>query len=279
VERDVNKENGVWSGFKTGCFLRRIRELRIDLQSSRILFDQTGGERMKSRHPFSRRDFLKTVGGTLGLFVAATHVPSAIGNAAEGGPQPLKRDPAQLKRLLDEMDTKGYQFWSVPRKDGEFLHFLVKATRARNILEVGTSHGFSAIWMGLALEETGGRLTTIEIDKERCDLARRHVSEAGLSHRVTCIRGDAHGEVAKLEGPFDFVFLDADKEGQLDYFSKLYPKKLAPGGILAVHNAIRQANSMRDYLEMIRKHPDFDTVILSVTMDDGFCLSYRHRLP
>jgi len=232
---------------------------------------------MKSRHPFSRREFLKTKGGGLGLFVAATYVLSAIADTAEGGPPPVKRDPAQLKRLLDEMDAKGTQSWSVPRKDGELLHFLVKATRAMNVLELGTSHGFSAIWMGLALEETGGRLSTIEIDTERYDLARRHVSEAGLSQRVTLIKGDAHMKVAKLEGPFDFVFLDADKEGQLDYFNKLYPKKLVPGGILAVHNAIRQANSMRDYLEMIHKHPDFDTVTLSVTMDDGFCLSYRHR--
>jgi predicted O-methyltransferase YrrM len=103
------------------------------------------------------------------------------------------------------------------------------------------------------------------------------VSEAGLSHRVTLIKGNAHVEVAKLKGLFDFVFMDADKEGQMDYFNKLYPKKLIPSGILAVHNAIQQASSMKDYLEMIRKHPDFDTVILSVTMDDGFCLSYRHR--
>ncbi len=131
--------------------------------------------------------------------------------------------------------------------------------------------------MGLGLEETGGRLTTIEIDRERYDLARRHVSEAGLSQRVISIRGDAHVEVAKLEGIFDFVFMDADKEGQMDYFRKLYPKKLAPGAMLAVHNAIRQAGSMKDYLDMIRKHPDFDTVTVSATLDDGFCLSYRHR--
>jgi predicted O-methyltransferase YrrM len=234
---------------------------------------------MKIRQPFSRRKFLKATGGTLGLLAVAAQVPTAIGTAVDGGPAPVKRDPVQLKRLLDQMDAKGYQFWSVPRKDGEFLHLLVKATRARNVLEVGTSHGFSAIWMGLGLEETGGRLTTIEIDKERYDLARRHVSEAELSQRITLFKGDAHTVVLKLEGPFDFVFLDADKEGQMDYFNRLYPKKLVPGGILAAHNAIRQANSMRDYLEMIRKHPDFDTVILSVTMDDGFCLSYRHRVP
>jgi len=175
------------------------------------------------------------------------------------------------------MEAKGDLFWSVPRKDGELLHFMVKATRSKNVLEVGTSHGFSAIWLGLALEETDGRLTTIEIDQERYDLARNHIKEAGLSQRITCIRGDAHEEVTRLQGPFDFVFLDADKEGQVDYFQKLYPHKLLPGGVLAVHNAIRQAHSMKDYLEMIQRHSDFDTVVLSATLDDGFCLSYRHR--
>jgi caffeoyl-CoA O-methyltransferase len=232
---------------------------------------------VKTRHQFRRREFLKTITGALSLFAVTSQVPSDIVEAAEGDMRPAKRDPAQLRRLLDEMDARGYEFWSVPRKDAEFLHLLVKATRARNVLEVGSSQGNSAIWMGLALEETGGRLTTIEIDRERYGLARRHVSEAGLSLRITLINGDAHVELAKLAGPFDFVFLDADKEGQMDYFKKLYPKKLAPGGILAVHNAIRQASSMKDYLEMIRKHPDFDSVTLSLTMDDGICLSYRHR--
>jgi caffeoyl-CoA O-methyltransferase len=232
---------------------------------------------MHTEEPFGRRGFLKAAGGALGLFAVATHAASAMAEAAEDGARPVKRDPAQLLRLLAEMDAKGYQYWSVPRRDGEFLRFLVKATRAREVLEVGTSHGFSAIWMGLGLEETGGQLTTIEIDAARHDLARRHLREAGLSQRVTLIRGDAHREVARLPGPFDFVFLDADKEGQVDYFNQLYPRKLVPGGMLAVHNAIHQAGSMRDYLDMIRTHPDFDTVTLSATLDDGFCLGYRHR--
>lgn len=233
---------------------------------------------MKSKEQLRRREFLKKTGAGLGLLAVAAPLESVAADATEGNLRPAKRDPAQLRRLLNEMDARGSQYWSVPRKDGELLHLLIKATRARNVLEVGTSHGYSAIWMGLGLEETGGRLTTIEIDATRHDLARRHVSEAGLSQRVTLIRGDAHVEVPKLDGPFDFVFLDADKTGQVDYFNTLYPKKLGPGGILAAHNAIQQANAMKDYLNMIRKHPDFDTITLSATRDDGFCLSYRHRI-
>ncbi len=234
---------------------------------------------MKTRSPFRRRDFLKVAGGALGFLATAEFLPAAMAEAAEKSPGPVKRDPAKLKRLLHEMDAKGYQYWSVPRKDGEFLHFMVKVSRAQNVLEVGTSHGFSAIWMGLALEETGGRLTTIEIDPERVKLARRNVSEAGLVQRVTFVTGDGHAEMVRLEGPFDFVFLDADKGEEMDYFNKLYPNKILPGGIIALHNAVSQAHSMGKYLDMIRKHPDFDTVILSAAKDDGICLSYRHRAP
>jgi caffeoyl-CoA O-methyltransferase len=232
---------------------------------------------MGSTEQLRRREFLKKTGGGLGFLALATHLGSATADAAEGTPHPAIRDPAHLRRLLNEMDAMGSRYWSVPRTDGELLRLLIKATRAKNVLEVGTSHGYSAIWIGLGLEESGGRLTSIEIDAARHDVARRHVSEAGLSERVTLIKGDAHLEVTKLDGPFDFVFLDADKEGQVDYFNKLYPKKLSPGGMLAVHNAIRQANSMKDYLDTVRSHSDFDTITLSTTMDDGFCVSYRHR--
>jgi len=227
---------------------------------------------MTRQRNVERREFLAAAGALLG-------VAGAVGRslAAEAATGTARRDPATLRRLLNEMDAQGGRYWSVPRKDGEFLQFLVKAARARAVLEVGTSHGFSAIWMGLALEEAGGQLTTIEIDAARHDLARRNVAEAGLSSRVTLVLGDAHAEISRRDGPYDFVFLDADKEGQVDYFHKLYPRKLAPGGILAVHNAIRQAGAMRDYLALVRTHPDFDTVTVSATLDDGFCLSYRHR--
>jgi predicted O-methyltransferase YrrM len=197
---------------------------------------------------------------------------------AEGGEKPAPKNKEALDRLMAEMETKGRQFLSVPRKDGQFLNLLVKASRAKNVLEVGTSHGYSAIWIALGLEETGGHLATIEIQPDRVKLAKDHLTQAGLSHRVTFKEGDAHQIVPTLEGPFDFVFLDADKEGQMDYFNKLFPKKLPPGAILAVHNAIRLRDSMKEFLERMARHADFDSVILSLTMEDGFSVSYRHRV-
>jgi predicted O-methyltransferase YrrM len=213
----------------------------------------------------------------MGLVAMGTVVSPEKTEAADEARKLPKTDPSRVRKILDEMESKIGRYWSTPRKDAEFLHLMVKATRAVDVLEVGTSQGYSAIWMGLALEETGGRLTTIEIDSKRHNVAEKNVRDAGLAGRITLIRGDAHREIPALKGPFDFVFLDADKDGQMDYFNKLYPKKLAPGGMIAVHNAISEAGDMKDYTETIRSLPDFDTVVISTTLSDGISLSYRRR--
>jgi len=225
----------------------------------------------------SRRELLETAAGMAGMLAFGAWATPALAQTGDASRKPPKADPSRVRKILDEMESKIGRYWSTPRKDAEFLHLMVKATRAVHVLEVGTSQGYSAIWMGLALEETGGRLTTIEIDTGRHGVARKNVQDAGLAGRITLIRGDAHREIPALKGPFDFVFFDADKDGQMDYFKKLYPKKLAPGGMIAVHNAISEAGDMKDYTETIRRSPDFDTVIISTTMGDGISLSYRHR--
>ncbi|HTZ38980.1 MAG TPA: class I SAM-dependent methyltransferase [Syntrophales bacterium] len=222
----------------------------------------------------NRRDFFTTA--AMGLFAMGTLASPAQSRAEEERKLP-QIDPERVRKVIEEMEPKIGRYWSTPRKDAEFLHFMVKAARATRVLEVGTSQGYSAIWMGFALGETGGLLTTIEIDGGRHALAQKNVREAGLSGRVTLVRGDAHREITALKGSFDFVFLDADKDGQMDYFKKLYPDRLSPGAIIAVHNAISEAGDMKDYTDMIRRRPDFDTVIVSTTLDDGICMSYRHR--
>lgn len=228
----------------------------------------------KERH-LNRREFCATA--AMGIFSMGTIVLPAQARTEDAGRKASKADPARIRKVLDGMESQIGRYWSTPRRDAEYLSLMVKATRATRILEVGTSQGYSAIWMGLGLEETGGRLTTIEIDAGRHALAQRNVREAGLAGRITLVRGDAHRELAGLRGPFDFVFLDADKDGQMDYFRQLYPARLAPGGIIAVHNAVSEAGDLGQYLETIRRHPEFDTVIVSTTMEDGIALSYRHR--
>ncbi len=231
---------------------------------------------MKSPRHMKRRSFLKTGSGALGLLALGGFW---AGNRSVAQEINRSRSRQQAEKVLRQLEPNGRQFLSVPRPDGQFLNLMVKSAQARNVLEVGTSHGYSAIWIGLGLEETGGHLTTIDIRPDRVQLAKQNLTEAGLEERVACLEGDAHLIVPTLHESFDFVFLDADKDGQLDYFHHLYPDKINAGAILAVHNAIRSRNAMKDYLDMIGRHPDFDSIVLSVTMDDGFSVSYRKRNP
>ena len=224
----------------------------------------------------NRRDFLQTTTAIAGLAVLGAGGAQAWG--ADAAPAPAQQRNEALEKLLAQMEANRGQFLSVPRKDGQLLNLLVKATRAQSVLELGTSQGYSTIWISRALEETGGKLTTIELLAERTALAKEHLAAAGLSHRVVFEQGDAHEIVPTLDGPFDFIFCDADKEGQADYFNKLHPKKLMPGGLIAVHNAIRSRGAIRDYLDLLAKAAEYDTVIVSATMDDGFALSYRRKL-
>lgn len=183
---------------------------------------------------------------------------------------------ADLEKVLAELEATRARYYNVPREDGRFLNLLAKSVQAKNVLEIGTANGYSAIWLALALEETGGKLTTIEIDPGKVKEAKANLGRAGLAHRVTFLEGDAHQIVRTLEGPYDFIFIDADMGNDLDYFKALFPK-LSPGGVLLRHNAIRYASTMKDYLEAVKTHPQLDTVVLSLTMDDGFAVSYKRR--
>jgi predicted O-methyltransferase YrrM len=178
--------------------------------------------------------------------------------------------------VLRDVEIKDREILNVMREEGRFLNLLVRAAGARRVLEIGTSNGYAALWIALALEETGGSLTTIEINPDRVRRAKENLRRSGLDDRVTCLEGDAHQVARTLDGLFDFIYLDADKNGQLDYFNVLFPK-LLPGGILICHNAIEYRQFMEDYLDVVRKHPDLETVIVSATMKDGFAVSCRRR--
>lgn len=217
-----------------------------------------------------RRDLLATAAGGLGWLVN-----QALAKVQEAAS--LREKEKAIDQLLRELEAVRGRFSNVPRTDGQFLNMLVKISRSRRVLEVGTSNGYSAIWLCMALEETDGHLTTIEIDPERVKLAKGNLKRAGLDHRVTFLEGDAHKVVPTLEGPFDFIFLDADKGREHDYFGYLYPKKLLPGALILVHNAIRMSRAMQRYLDMINAHPEFDTLMVSTTLDDGFAVSYWRR--
>jgi len=141
------------------------------------------------------------------------------------------------------------------------LRLLTEAVGAKRVVEIGTSNGYSGIWICLALRKTGGKLITHEIDADRAALARKNFKQAGVDKIVTVVEGDAHKEVTKLTGPIDILFLDADKEGYIDYLEKLLPL-VRPGGLILAHNTSNVRAPMEDYLEAVTTNPNLETIFL-----------------
>jgi caffeoyl-CoA O-methyltransferase len=186
--------------------------------------------------------------------------PPGAGGSSMSKP-PLARNEAEKKILaiLDELDSRGGRgMMNVPEVDGRFLRLLAETIGARQIVEIGTSNGYSGLWQCLALKATGGRLTTFEIDAERAALARQNFKKAGVDDLVTLIEGDAHEKVAQVQGPVDLCFIDADKEGYSDYLTKLLPK-VRPGGLIVAHN-ITPGMADPKFLAAITTNPDLETV-------------------
>ncbi|PWU24144.1 MAG: methyltransferase [Candidatus Rokuibacteriota bacterium] len=183
-------------------------------------------------------------------------------------------DPA-LTSLLDELARFGAdndareserprRMLNITPDTGRLLWIMIRATSATRILEVGTSNAFSTIWLADAVRDTGGRVTTLEIDAGKTRLARENLERAGLSDRVDIIEGRAEESLRRLNGPFDFVFLDADRRSYLVYLELVVPK-LRHGGILVADNVTSHAAELRDYLARIKSHP----ALFSVTVPIG----------
>jgi predicted O-methyltransferase YrrM len=168
------------------------------------------------------------------------------------------------KKILDVLEDM-YQnqrrgMMNVSPEDGRLLRLLTETTGAGQVVEIGTSNGYSAIWMCLGLLNTGGKLTTYEIDTGRAGLARENFKRAGVDKIVTLVEGDAHKEVTKLNKQIDILFLDADKPGYIDYLNKLLPL-VRPGGLIVAHNMVYPPPDPR-YIKAITTNPDLDTIFL-----------------
>jgi caffeoyl-CoA O-methyltransferase len=151
--------------------------------------------------------------------------------------------------------------WNVPWQDGKILHDIVAKHGFRRALEIGTSTGHSTVWIAWALSRTGGHLTTIEIDRGRHEEALRNLAEAGVASLVDARLADAHALVKELEGPFDFVFSDADKGWYLQYFEDVDPK-LSVGGCFTAHNVLRSGGGgASEFLEYVKKLPNYRTTV------------------
>ena len=206
------------------------------------------------------------------LAVAST---ATFGQAPKTTSSSVVQPTPALKQLLSAIRAADKGQLAVSEEDGRFLRTLVASTNAKRVLEIGGASGYSGIWIGLALRETGGRLVTIEYDPVRAKEAAVNIKAAGLSDIVQVIPGNAFAEIPKLTGTFDVVFLDAWKPDYKKFFDLVFPR-VTPGGLFLAHNVINKKGEMGDFLAAIETHPQAVTTIVSAG-SEGISMTYRRR--
>jgi caffeoyl-CoA O-methyltransferase len=178
-----------------------------------------------------------------------------------------------VQKLLAEIKSKDKGMLAVSEEDGRFLRVMIASSGAKRALEIGGASGYSAIWMGMGLRETGGRLVTIEYDAGRAKELAENVRRAGLSDVVQVVSGDAFQQIPKLTGTFDFVFLDAWKKDYKRFFDLVYPR-LDKRGLFLAHNVVNKRSEMGDFLDAIQKQPALWTTIVSPS-GEGMSVSLK----
>ncbi|HWR54066.1 MAG TPA: class I SAM-dependent methyltransferase [Bryobacteraceae bacterium] len=191
------------------------------------------------------------------------------------GAEPANRTEAFRKDFLEAFQRTGL---NTTPGDAMLLRILVESRGAKRGVEIGTASGFGAMNMGIAFERTGGHLYTLEIDPARAKDAQQNLAKIGLEKTVTVMEGDALQTLPKLEGEFDFVFIDAAKPQYLAYLKALEPK-LKRGAVVVADNVIVSQRAMADFLKYIENSADYDTVTIRSSMEknDGMTVSYKVR--
>lgn len=179
-----------------------------------------------------------------------------------------------VRVLLEELEKWGREndavqvehsqkMLNLERDTAQLLSILVRSARHKHLLEVGTSNGYSTLWLAWSAEQTDGHLVSIERSSTKCALAQANLERAGLQSRVTLLVGDAAQVLEELNGPFDFVFLDANRPQYPDYLPRLLPK-LSPHSLLLADNVHSHPTEIAPYLQAINKRPDLEHVVLSI---------------
>jgi predicted O-methyltransferase YrrM len=204
----------------------------------------------------------KTVSYGIAVLIFSIQSLSAIGPVYCEPSAPLANPShldAQVSRFLKDA-RHSWRGWNVPYEDGKILHDLVIKGKFKHILEIGTSTGHSTIWLAWAASKTGGKVTTIEIDRDRYIAALENFRKSGVAPYIDARLADAHDLVRALKGPFDFVFCDADKEWYLQYFIDLAPK-IREGGCYTAHNVLRGGRDVEVFLDYVKGDARFRTII------------------
>jgi predicted O-methyltransferase YrrM len=186
-----------------------------------------------------------------------------------------RMNDAEREKFIREFKRTGL---NTTPGDAMMLRILVESAKCKRGVEVGSATGFGAMNMGIGFERNGGQLITIDIDSDMVRKTRENLVKMGLEKTVTAVEGDALQVLPKLEGEFDFIFLDALKRDYLKYFQMLNPK-LKKGAVIVADNVIRSADEMRDFLAFFESNPDYDVVTIRASIDknDGMLIAYKLR--
>jgi len=179
---------------------------------------------------------------------------------------------AAVEAFLATLLAPGKRYANIEPAEGRYLRDLVLRVGARRALEIGTSTGYSGIWIALGLRRTGGKLITLEIDEGRHRTARDNFRAAGVAELVEARLGDARIEIGRVDGPLDLVFIDANKPDYLHYYEGVIGKT-RKGGVIVAHNVLSHPEPMADFLAKIKSDPRVRTEIVSPGWQ-GFSVSW-----
>lgn len=162
------------------------------------------------------------------------------------------------------MSDRPRRMLNITRETGQFLSVLVRACQSRRVLEIGTSNGYSTLWLGEAAVAVGGGVTTFEISDTKADLALANISRAGLAQAISIVRGDAGDFLRQAtEASFDLIFLDSERSQYAAWWPYLC-RALRPGGLLVVDNATSHPDELAALVELIGRDPAFTSSVVPV---------------
>ena len=177
--------------------------------------------------------------------------------------------------VLAELEKTQKDFWNVPRKTGVLMNSFIKMMNIQNALEIGTSNGYSGIWLAKALKQTGGKLTTIEFYEKRQSIAKENFKICGVDDVVRPIQGSACEVLASFDEheKFDFVFIDACKREYVKYFEMIKPH-LTSKALIVADNIISHAEKVQDFIAAVDADEEFQYAIVEVP--GGILTAYRN---
>jgi len=175
---------------------------------------------------------------------------------------------------LAELEKTQKDFWNIPRKTGVLINMFIKMMNIQSALEIGTSNGYSGLWIAKALKQTGGKLTTIEFYDKRQSIAIENFKKCGVNDIIKPLQGSACEVIESFtpEEKFDFVFIDANKREYIKYFELIKPH-LTEKALIIADNIISHAEKVQDFINAIDADNDFQYEIVEVP--GGILIAYK----